>query len=301
MLFILNIGCINPDSLMCVLHAKGCKSWNIHRICELFWNLCGLCGLAQWSQPKIQNRNCSLKCCCFMMWRTYSEIFKGDCLCHIELFALWHWQVGTFGEKRGKVKKGYRNIFFFPSFFSFFLVTRSHTKIMVIFSLNQKYLNLKDKNWVINHNPLHDAILLTVVVILSENQDKRRKWQRQEDQWPSRCSAVTHLALASKYPQKNCEKYECLYPPAKLRGQSATHNTNSLFSLKVEQVPVSNENLPACAHCYQTTAQFIILAYYFRLLLCISVRKANSTLTVYLTSSSQPTNYSVFKGAARIV
>lgn len=54
-------------------------------------------------------------------------------------------------------------------------------------------------------------------------------------------------------------------------------------------------------HCYQTTVQFIILSYYFRLLLCISVRKANSTLTVYLTSSSQPTNYTVFKGAARTV
>lgn len=168
---------------MCVLHAKGCMSWNIHRICELFWNLCGLCGLAQWSQPKIQNCNCSLKCCCFMMWRTCSEIFKGDCLCHIALFALWHWQVGTFGGKKGKGKKGY---WYFSSFFSLFLVTWSHTKIMVIFSFNQRYLNFKDKNWVINHNPLHDGILLIVVVILSENQDRRRKRQRQCDPWPTK-------------------------------------------------------------------------------------------------------------------
>lgn len=48
-------------------------------------------------------------------------------------------------------------------------------------------------------------------------------------------------------------------------------------------------------------AEFIILSYYFRLPVCISVRKANSTLTVYLTSSSQPSNYTVLKGAARMV
>lgn len=50
---------------------------------------------------------------------------------------------------------------------------------------------------------------------------------------------------------------------------------------------------------YCNMAEFIILSYYFRL--CISGRKANGTLTVYLTSNSQPANYTVFKGAARMV
>lgn len=50
---------------------------------------------------------------------------------------------------------------------------------------------------------------------------------------------------------------------------------------------------------YCNMAEFIILFYYFGL--CISGRKANGILTIYLTSNSQPANYTVFKGAASIV
>lgn len=39
---------------------------------------------------------------------------------------------------------------------------------------------------------------------------------------------------------------------------------------------------------YSNMGEFIILFYYFRL--CISGRKANGTLNVYLTRNSQPAN-----------
>ncbi len=64
------------------------------------------------------------------------------------------------------------------------------------------------------------------------------------------------------------------------------------------------QEMEICQHVcsvvsYSDIAEFIILSYYFRL--CISGRKANGTLHVYLTSNSQPVNYTVFKGAARMV
>lgn len=96
-----------------------------------------------------------------------------------------------------------------------------------------------------------------------------------------------------------------MYPPFTLRGQSARcvntqHKINNRFSQKEERLEEikkerSNKGRKyqhVCVGSYCKMAEFIILSNYFRL--CTSVRKANTTVTVYLSSNSQPAKlYSV--------
>lgn len=136
-----NIGCINPNTSMCLsCHARACMSWKILRICKLFWNPLTPVGSVVWTELGVLNlrsRTVTVLWNIVVLWCGGPAVKSSKEIFFVTLNYLL-FDSGKYEHWKNIYIRYWKNIFF-SSWWHWIL----QKKIMVIFSFNQKTSTLK--------------------------------------------------------------------------------------------------------------------------------------------------------------